>query len=396
MGKDDQAAVSALTALRGAAPERPPNVRSLAMFAANSGCKLATLGFAARVDFNRLLEGTTYEVPFGQSGFAFRRGNTFEQLLRKDGHAPMLGLFEKELSYDVRNARVANLKKGFAPNKEGMKARALETDRQIGEIVARSKSAPNLIDGAVLAREVGGVMAYFEADAVAAQFAEPIHVGEVKSFPTVDGQADADKVGAAIAQVSIYILLLRDLVSRLGGNPNDVSSRALLITPKNTGLQPTMAVKEVGREVDRARRILEQAPNVIEVAGSLPQGAPTFHSIADPTMTEADRVKAAHGLADRVGTTFQPSCLASCGMSRLCRERACGTPERVGGRLVRLLPNIESLDRVKALAGGAAPTDDERPVAEQLVRVARLTAKLGTVTPARPRSIPPAKPKAAS
>lgn len=393
MGKDDKDALDTLASLAGDAPKRSPNVRSLAMFAANSGCKLATLGFAARVDFNTILEGTSHEVPFGQSSFAFRRGNTFEELLRKNHHAPMLGLFEKELSYDVTGARVANLRKGYPPSTVGMKARADETDRQIAAVIARSKTAPNLIDGAVLRREVGGVMAYFEADAVAAQFAEPIHAGEVKSFPTIDGQADPDKVGAAIAQVSIYILLLRDLVTRLGGDPELVSSRALLITPLNTGLQPTMTVKEVGREVDRAKRILEQAPNIVEVAASLPAGLPTFHTVARAPL-EKERVEAAHRLADRVGTSYQPSCLSSCGFSRLCRERACGKPERVGATLVRLLPNIDSLDRVNALAGGATPTNEERPVAEQLVRAARLREKVKTPVMASPRAL--TRPKVAS
>lgn len=370
MASKAEAATEALLKLRGDAPTRSADVRSLAMFAANSGCKLATLGFAARVDFNRILEGTRYAAPFGQSPFAFRRGNTFENLLRRDGHAPLLSLFGEHLRRDVSRARVADLKTGFPPSREGMKARAAETEQRVAAIVSQSKTAPNLIDGAVLGCEVGGVMSYFEADAVAAQFAEPIHVGEVKSFPTVDGQADADKVGAAIQQVSIYILLLGDVVSRLGGHAKDVSTRALLITPQNTGLQPTMTVKDVGREVDRARRILQQAPDAIEVASRLPKGHPTFHAVAKGEETE--RIDAAKRLADQVGTNYEPSCLGSCGMSRLCRERACGRPERVGGNLVRMLPNVKSLDRVTALAGGAKPTAAERPIADQLLRAARL------------------------
>jgi hypothetical protein len=388
MASEEARAVERLNELAGDAPKRSPNVRSLAMFAANSGCKLATLAFAARVDFNTILAKTDYEAPFGQSTFAFRRGNTFEDLLRRNGHAPLLGLLETELKYDVKNARVANLRKG-APSTEGMRLRAETTRRQIELVLAGDKGAPNLIDGAVMSRKVGGVTAYFEADAVAARFAEPIHAGEVKSFPTIDGQADPEKVGAAIAQVSIYVLLLRDLVKELGGDPKVVSSSALLITPRNTGLQPTMTVKEVGREVDRARRILEQAPNVVAVAGSLPSGIPTFHEVARGSSPD-ERVAAAHRLADSVGTAYQPACLGSCGLSRLCRERACGTPERVGGKIVRLLPNVDSFDRVRALAAGGAPKASEAPVAEQLVRAARLMAK---ITPPRPA---PARPKVAS
>jgi hypothetical protein len=64
----------------------------------------------------------------------------------------------------------------------------------------------------------------------------------------------------------------------------------------------------------------------------------------------------------------------------------------VGGRLVRLLPNIDSLDRAKVLADGGAPTDAERPIAEQLVRAARLRAMLSTSAPAE-RGAPTATPR---
>ena len=57
-----------------------------------------------------------------------------------------------------------------------MAARAKATEALISKIVKRSKDAPNLIDGAVLSRDVGGIPAFFEADAVAAHFDPPIHV----------------------------------------------------------------------------------------------------------------------------------------------------------------------------------------------------------------------------
>lgn len=100
-----------LEALAKGAPARAANVRTLARFAANSTCKLATLGFAARVDFDQLLVGTPYEVPYGQSPFAFIRGDQFENRLRADGHKPMLTLLAQHKGYDISAARVANLRK---------------------------------------------------------------------------------------------------------------------------------------------------------------------------------------------------------------------------------------------------------------------------------------------
>ena len=41
---------------------------------------------------------------------------------------------------------------------------------------------------------IGGRTAYFEADSVAAFDGGRIHVGEIKSFPKVDGRVDPDKL----------------------------------------------------------------------------------------------------------------------------------------------------------------------------------------------------------
>ncbi|WP_437656845.1 hypothetical protein [Sorangium sp. So ce1182] len=385
MRPKEKVAADRLASLAGDAPRRRANVRELARYAATSSCNLAVAGFAARVDFDRLLQGTSLAAPFGQSPFAFRRGNRFEELLRRDGHEPLLALLKENLGYDTAGAKVANLREGQPRNKAGLEGRAKTTAELMKKIIAGSKAAPNLIDGAVFQREVGGVLAHFEADAVAARFGQPVHVGEIKSFPTVDGQADPDKVGAAVAQVSIYILLLRELVERVGGKPEIVSTEALLITAKNTGLQPTMCVKPVGREVDRAARILDQAPTVDEVAASIPASTPAFAAVA--TGDEAARLDALAKIADVVGTAYQPACLASCGLSRFCRERAHddGAPCRMGGQLVRLLPGIASLDRAGELGRGAPAAVEEAAVADQLVRAARLRERLGlaATTPAR-------------
>lgn len=367
-----------LAALAGSAPHRSPNVRTLAKYAANSECALAAVGFAAQVDFDRLLMGTRLAAPFGQSPFAFRRGNLFEEKLRENDYAPTLQLLKDHLGYDPAHATVENLRKGFAKNRTGLEARAARTGELVRAISAGAAHAPNLIDGAVLTRDICGVPAYFEADAVAAHFEKPILVGEIKSFPTVDGQADADKVGAAISQVSIYILLLRELVQRVGGDAQLVSGEALLITPLNTGLRPTLTRKAVGREVDRAARILDQAPSAPDIVAALPGKMPSFERVSDRALPESARLAAAEELAEAVGTKYCPSCLSSCGMSRLCRERAhrAGDPARIGGQLVRLLPGVSSLDRAAELTRGARATEGEEPVARELQRAAALVDAL--------------------
>lgn len=370
--------------LAGNSPERAPNVRTLARYAANSACSLAALGFAARVDFDKLLVGTAYEVPFGQSPFAFLRGNLFEEQLRKDNHSRLRALLAPALKLPPEALTVENLRGKTPEQRFRMSDRAEATRQVMAGIVKGKKEAPNVLDGAVLTRTIGGVPAYFEADAVAAHGRAEILAGEVKSFPTVDGQADPEKVGAAVSQVAIYLLLLGDLVESLGGDRAKVSSDAFLITPKNTGLVPTLLPLPVGRETDRARRILEAAPDTAEIVASLPEKLPTFADVAHAPSI-AQRLEAASCLAEEVGTHYAPSCLSSCGLSRFCRERAyrAGDPARIGGTLVRLLPGVASLDRAGELARGAEPSSEEAPVAAQLVRAASLLDEV--CPPAAPR-----------
>lgn len=349
-------------------PERHPNVRSLARFAANSECSLASVGFAAAVDFDHLLEGTPFEPPFGQSPFTFGRGENFENLLRAKDYEPLRTVIGDALSGTARPDQVENLRVGFPPTRAGMAERAKATRELVAKVLRGDADAPRLIDGAVLEREIGGVPAFFEADTVAARFDGPIHAGEIKSFPTVDGRADADKVGAAISQVSIYIVLLEQLVRSLGGKPDLVSKDALLITPLNTGLKPTIATLSVGREVDRAARILDQAPDARKIAQRIPTGLPTFKSIASKDRSVAERVADAEVLAERVGTRYRTGCLASCGLARFCRSRAeeSDDPARLGGQVERLLPEVKTLERATRLAQGEEPSEGEAAVSRSL------------------------------
>src|SRR3954471_2596652 len=226
---------SSLVRVRGRAPTRSPNVRVLAAYASHTNCNLATLGFSAGVDFDRLLRDTRFETPFGQSPFAFTRGNLFEAAFRQNDYAEAHRLL-REVGFRPEEGRTVNLREGFPCTKEGMNRRAEVTAELLRDILVGRAGAPNLIDGAVLQTTIAGVLANFEADAIAARIAGVLRAGEVKSFPVVDLRADPDKLAAALDQVAFYLLLLRRRVLELGAPPERVSNEALLITPRNVGL----------------------------------------------------------------------------------------------------------------------------------------------------------------
>jgi hypothetical protein len=376
-----------LEEIRGGAPRRSPTVRVLAAYAQHTDCKLAALGFAAGVDFDHLLTGTQFQPPFGQSPFAFARGLAFENLLRENRYAAALELLRGLLGVAPAAARVMNLRDGYPAGPDRMPSRARDTAALLARIVRGEATAPHLIDGAVLRATIGGAVAYFEADALAARAGGEIRAAEVKSFPKVDDRVDPDKLGAALDQVAIYILLTREEAQRQGGDPERlVSDRALLITPRNVGLTPTLSEQRVEARVRRAARLLSTIPPAADVAASTPSRL-TFGPVADTEADERRRLDVLHDLADRVGTAYQPNCLSGCGNARFCRARAFrdGSPCLSGQPTLRLLPGVGTLGRAEELTRGAAPTAEEAPAAAVLERAGRLyDAATGSLAPPAP------------
>ncbi len=381
---------SAAAALRGTAPGRSPTVRVLARFSGHTDCNVATLAFSAGVDMDKLLVGTPFEAQFGQSPFAFGRGNQFERSIRADGYVRILELLRTKMHFDVADARIINLRDAYPKNRQGMILRADETRSLVGQILRGDRAAPNLIDGAVLTTQIGGTRAFFEADALAARFDGPIHAGEVKSFPVVDGRPEPDKLGAALDQVAVYLLLTQELVVELGGNPDDaVSMTAMLIAPRNVGLTPTLETQDVTARVRRVGSLLRQSLQIGDLADGVSAGV--FGQIADASLEASRRLEILDSLVDRVGTKLTSGCLSTCGAARYCRARhvAAGSPAIGGEQLVRLLPGIRSLPRAAELAAGAPPSTNEAAAAGQLARAGRLYAEKtrpsSPVAVARPR-----------
>jgi hypothetical protein len=364
-----------LDEIRGPGPRRSPNVRVLAAFAQNTDCRLATLGFAAGVDFDRLLAGTRFRASYGISPFAIQRGLAFERLLRDKDYALTLELLRGPLGLSPNATRVVNLREGFPSGPRRMPARVAATSDLLREIIRGNRDAARLIDGAVLAGCIGGMPAFFEADGLASQAADgEIRVAEVKSFPKVDDRVDPEQLGAALDQSAIYVMLTRNTVADLGGDPlRLVSDRVMLITPRNVGLTPTLSEQRISSRVARMQRVFAVIPDARDIATATPSGV-TFGPVADQTIEERARLDALHDIADRVGTAYTPGCLSTCGNARFCRDRAisAGSPCVTGPTAVRLLPEVISLGRAEALTRGAKPTSAETPVGVILERAGRL------------------------
>ncbi len=370
----DSAATAALARVRGRAPEMRANVRRLAAFANVHSCPTAAVAFAARIDTNKVLAGTSLEMPFGQSPFAIGRGVAFEALLRRHGHAELRRVLSEGLDTDFSLAAIENLREGYQPNRTGLHMRATVTQTRMAEI-ADGPAEPVILDGAVLQADIGGLQAFFEADEMAIGVGGQIIVGENKSWPVVDGKpTDDDALGAALDQAATYVLLGRQTLQQEGVDPSKMSDSVVLVTPRNTGLAPSLHRQDVSSRVRRIKRLLNAVPDVQETAAETPHEV-TFDEVADKTRHESLRLASFRHITDVLGTVYEPAnCLTSCGFAWACRQRlfADGDPAVVGGAVARALPGIASLGRVAELSQGAPASNAEAPAAVPLARAGRL------------------------
>jgi|SRR5581483_11140849 len=364
---------AALERIRGTKKPTRPSVQRLAAFANVHRCPTATVAFAAGVDTNRLFGQSPYQMPFGQSPFAIGRGLGFEGLLRAQGHAELRRVLGEGLGADFTTAGVHNLRDGYTPDLNGLKLKAKTTKGHL--ITIAGTGGQVVIDGAVLRANVGGIDSYLEADEVAIGVNGQIVVGENKSWPIVDGRpTDPDAFGSALDQAATYILLTRRTLEAAGLDPNIVSGEAILITPTNTGLTPTLHRQDVEVRVRRARRLLDQVPHVDDIAAGV-GAAVTFKQVGDTTLDADRRLHAFEKATSTIGRLYDPgSCLASCGFAWACRTCAYGQgdPAIAGATIVRAAPGITNLARIADLAAGATPNGDEALAAPTLERAGRL------------------------
>jgi hypothetical protein len=374
----DPAAASALARVRGQAPQIRANVRRLAAFASVHSCPTAAVAFAARIDTNRVLAGTSMQMPFGQSPFAIGRGVAFEALLRRHGHAELRRVLTAGLDTDFTFAAIENLREGYQPNRIGLRMRATVSQTRMAEI-ASGPAEPVILDGAVLEADIGGLPAFFEADEMAIGVGGRIIVGENKSWPVVDGKpTDEDALGAALDQAATYVLLGRQTLAQAGVDPACMSDSVVLVTPRNTGLAPSLHRQDVASRIRRIERLLSAVPDVQETAASTPPSV-TFDAVADKTLPEGARLDAFGQVTDVLGRVYEPaSCLTSCGFAWACRQRlfADADPGLVGGQVARALPGIASLSRVAELGQGAPASPAEELAAVPLARAGRFYDEL--------------------
>ncbi|URM91284.1 hypothetical protein LUW75_16320 [Streptomyces sp. MRC013] len=355
-----------LAELRGpAAVPHPLDARALAALAANPGCRRRALLDGAGVDKTGLASALGAPSGFGQSQFAFMRGHAFEARVKADGGAELLRLLGAEAPDGVRTPDLA------AAGPEGRAARTALALRE-----ATAAGGWTLLDHPLLALEVAGSPAYLEPDAVVVRPDGRWTVVEVKSFPVIDGSADAAKVGAAARQAAVYVLALERIAAVTDGA--EVDHTVLLVCPRDFSNQPTGSPVDVRRQLSVTRRQLARLTRLEDIAAEVPRGM-TF----DVAACSAEQLAAA---VDAVPHAYAPECLAACELAFHCRDRArtAGAVEALGRSVRGELGGLTTVGAVLAAARGEAG-DPGDPAVAALRRAAALRAEAVAGTGAEPR-----------
>jgi hypothetical protein len=342
---------------------RPLDARALAALAANPGCRRRALLDAAGVDKGAIAEALGAPARFGQSRFAFSRGHAFEARVTADDCTELLRLLgaDGEGTGGTAAPAVPDLS---AAGPEGRVARTG---------LALEEAAPGcwtLLAHPLLTLDVAGSTAYLEPDAVAVAPDGSWTVVEIKSFPILDGGADAMKVGAAARQAAVYVLALDAVL------PGRTRSDVLLVCPKDFSNLPTSEWVDVRKQLAVTRRQLTRLTRIEEITAALPPGT-TFDLAYTPDGRTATRPRPEITAAvDSVPAAYAPECLSACELAFHCRDRsrAAGHVEALGRGLRGELGDLVTVPAVLAAACGTAG-DPADPAVAALRRAAALRAE---------------------
>ncbi|MFE5894272.1 hypothetical protein ACFQ6E_35785 [Streptomyces sp. NPDC056462] len=375
-----------LAELRGPeVPAKALDARALAALAANPGCKRRAILDGAGVNKAALASALGSPAVFGQSQFAFTRGNAFEAKVKADGGAELLRLVHEKLDRAAEPPAHARVPELVASGPEGRTARTALALREATE----ARGEWTLLDHPMLALDVAGSPAFLEPDAVVVHPDGSWTVVEIKSFPMLDGSADAAKVGAAARQAAVYVMALEQIARRLGAEPETgaeteaealrgqsasdsapaprVRHRILLVCPKDFSNLPTASAVDVRKQRAVTSRQLARLTRIEDIADTLPAG-----TCFSPELPEADLTAA----VESVPATYAPECLSACELAFHCRarSRAAGAVTSLGRSVRAELGGLTTVEDVLSAARGESGDPDD-PAVAALRRAARLRAE---------------------
>ncbi|SQD94467.1 conserved hypothetical protein [Parafrankia sp. Ea1.12] len=366
---------SRLDRIRGSAPPRRHDARTIAALTRNPGCARRGVLDAAGVDKDLLARQVGFPAAFGQSRFAIVRGNVFEARVKADGCADLLRMFHECLGSEPGGTEPGGTAAGepllVTGDAEPDETLAARHERTVAALrTASGTDRPVLITHPLLRLAVGGQDVHLEPDLVLVRPGGLFHVVEIKSFPVIDGQAEGEKVAAAAIQAAVYVLALR----RLLGRPDAVSHDVVLVCPRDFSNAPMATRIDVRRQLLVLDHQLARLSAVDALVAALPPDL-TFDLAPGPDgRPTRPAAELAAGLS-RLDARYTPDCLSMCELAFRCRHEAAGRTAALGASVREELGGVETVTEVLELAAGTrAPTADQAEAADRLRTTARMYA----------------------
>ncbi|MFI7578440.1 hypothetical protein [Micromonospora sp. NPDC049497] len=357
-----------LNAIRGAAPRKPHNARSLAALAANPGCRRRTLMDAAGVDKAAVADRLGHRMTVGQmSSIALARGKSFEAQVKAEGGNDLLRLLRQHIDLPTVQAHYHDLNP--ADDDDRISARLRRSRSALVEAARAPDPVGTMFDHPILQLTMNGVRVHIEPDLIAFKFGDRFHIVEIKSFPIVDGTADSGKVAAAAQQSAVYVLAMREMLQTAGLSPELVSHEVILVCPKDFSNQPVAELIDVRKQLASLRRHLARMESIDDLLLLLPASL-TFDLLPDRDGQPTRNPEELAADLTRVAARYSPDCLESCELAGVCRAEADGTVPVLGRVIREELGGIDSIAEVVGLATGSRQPDDSQRQTARLLRAA--------------------------
>ncbi|MEV6930889.1 hypothetical protein AB0M46_41245 [Dactylosporangium sp. NPDC051485] len=355
-----------LNALRGAAPRKPHNARTLAALAANPGCRRRTLLDAAGIDKGQIAEGLGVRISIGQmSSIAIARGKGFEAKVKADGCAELLRLLREHIGLPVPEVHYHDLNPADADDR--ITSRLRRSQRALQASAESNEPTGTLFDHPILQLTVNGVQVRIEPDLIAFKLGNQFFIVEIKSFAILDGTADSGKVAAAAQQSAVYVLAMREMLQTAGLDPAMVSDQVVLVCPKDFSNHPVAELLDVRKQLATLKRQLDRMESVESLLRLLPPDLsfdPRLDAAGRPTRDPQELAAAIFQVTAR----YSPECLGACELGGVCRAEVSGMVP-VLGRVVREdLGGIDSIKEAVELATGLREPDAGQQQAADLLR----------------------------
>jgi hypothetical protein len=263
--------------------------------------------------------------------------------------------------------------------------RAAMTRTAIEDMLTGQPDAFNLIRHPLTSLQIGGQTAWLEQDVLAFAHDGQLFVVEIKSFPSIDGRPDPDKVSAALRQTAVYLLSVQELAAELGFDPDAVSTKVLLVLPNNLSFNPVGKAVDVSMQLARLRRQIDAVPDVAAIVAELPDdiGLPALPEPGAGDVVVAQARSAAREALGAVTARFGDAC-TGCPLFAECRSEAerRGLVSRLGDDLANTCGSVATVQQAIELADGRRTPhgEAERALADVLSRGIHAATMFGTAS----------------